>query len=155
MSLVSPNLMDFMELSSEYGMIERVVPQTWVGKSIRELNIRADYNVNIVAIKENGKMSGNIVVNTRSGLLGKVVAKYTSKTCSNCGFVASSEKLKNVPLELKNINGKDIWFANLDGKEISLDINYEVYVKKEGHNKIFNANEEITRLKQKDTKKNN
>ena len=105
-------------------------------------------------LKENGLMGGNIVVNTRSGLLGKVVAKYTSKTCSNCGFVASSEKLKNVSLELKNIDGKDIWFANLDGKEISLDINYEAYVKKEGHNKTFNANEEITRLKQKNTKKN-
>lgn len=57
MSLVSPNLMDFMELSSDFGMIERVVPQTWIGKSIRELNIRADYNVNIVAIKENGNMN--------------------------------------------------------------------------------------------------
>ena len=57
MSLVSPNLMDFMELSSDYGMIERIVPQTWVGKTIRELNIRADYNVNIVAIKDNGKMN--------------------------------------------------------------------------------------------------
>ena len=105
-------------------------------------------------LKENGLMGGNIVVNTRSGLLGKVVAKYTSKTCSNCGFVASSEKLKNVSLELKNIDGKDIWFANLDGKEISLDIDYEAYIRKEGHNKTFNANEEMTRLKQKDTKKN-
>lgn len=55
-SLVSPNLMDFMELSSDYGMIERVVPQTWVGKTIRELNVRAEYNINIVAIKDNGKM---------------------------------------------------------------------------------------------------
>lgn len=105
-------------------------------------------------LKENGLMGGNIVVNTRSGLLGKVVAKYTSKTCSNCGFVASSEKLKNVPLELKNIDGKDIWFANLDGKQISLDIECERYNQKKGHKEIFNANEEITNLKQKNTKKN-
>lgn len=105
-------------------------------------------------LKENGLIGGNIVVNTRSGLLGKVVAKYTSKTCSNCGFVASSEKLKNVPLELKNIDGKDIWFANLDGKQISLDIECERYNQKKGHKEIFNANEEITNLKQKNTKKN-
>lgn len=105
-------------------------------------------------LKENGLMSGDIVVNTRSGLLGKVVAKYTSKTCSHCGFVASAEKLKNVPLILKNENGKDIYYANLDGKEISLDQTYTQYIKSEGHNKIFNANDEIIKLKQKDTKKN-
>ena len=105
-------------------------------------------------LKENGLMKKDIVVNTRSGLLGKVVAQYTSKTCSQCGFVASSEKLKNVPLELKNIDGKDVWFAILDGKEISLDMEYETYIKAKGHNERFNANDEITRLKQKDTKKN-
>ena len=105
-------------------------------------------------LKENGLMSGDIVVNTRSGLLGKVVAKYTSKTCSHCGFVASAEKLKNVPLILKNENGKDIYYANLDGKEISLDQTYTQYVKSKGHNQIFNANDEIIKLKQKDTKKN-
>ena len=86
--------------------------------------------------------------------MGKVVAQYTSKTCSKCGFVASSEKLRNVSLELKNIAGKGVWFAILDGKEISLDMEYETYIKAKGHNERFNANDEITRLKQKDTKKN-
>ena len=106
-------------------------------------------------LKENGLMKGNIVVNTRDGLLGKVVARYTSLTCSHCGFVASAEKLKNVPLILKNENGKDIYYANLDGKEISLDQTYTQYVKSKGHNQIFNANDEIIKLKQKENTKKN
>ena len=104
-------------------------------------------------LKENGLTNGNVLVNTKSGLLAKVVAQHTSRTCSRCGFVASSEKLKNVPLELKNIGGKNIWFANLDGKEISMDTECQIS-KKKGHDEKFNANKRIIELKQKDTKKN-
>lgn len=55
-SLSSSNILDFIELSSEYGIAEVAVPETWCGKTIRQLNVRAKYGVHILAFKINGKM---------------------------------------------------------------------------------------------------
>lgn len=56
-AVTSSSILDFIELSDEYGIAEVQLPAAWVGKSIRELNIRAKYGVNIIAIRENGKIN--------------------------------------------------------------------------------------------------
>jgi len=56
-SLSSSNLLDFIELSSDYGIAEISVPESWVGKSIRELNVRAKYGVTILSFKQGGRMT--------------------------------------------------------------------------------------------------
>lgn len=48
-----PNVLEYIEVSDKYGIIEIDAPKTWVGKSIVELNIRAKYGVNVIAIKRN------------------------------------------------------------------------------------------------------
>ena len=50
-SLSSHNVLDYIELSDEYGIIEVPAPKSWVGKSLRELNVRAKLGVNIIAVK--------------------------------------------------------------------------------------------------------
>lgn len=52
-SLSSPNVLDFIELSSDYGIIELPAPKSWQGKTLKELNVRAKLGVNIIAV-ENG-----------------------------------------------------------------------------------------------------
>ena len=47
------NVFDYIELSSEYSIYEIPVLREWIGKSIKELNIRNRYNSNIIAIKKN------------------------------------------------------------------------------------------------------
>lgn len=51
-SLSSYNVLDYIELSSEYGIIEVPTPKSWVGKSLKELNVRAKLGVNILAVKQ-------------------------------------------------------------------------------------------------------
>lgn len=51
-SLASHNVLDYIELSDEYGIIEVPAPKSWVGKSLKELNVRAKLGVNILAIKQ-------------------------------------------------------------------------------------------------------
>ena len=46
---------------------EVTLPEAWVGKTIRELNIRAKYGVNIIAVRENGKI--NVVPDADLSLL--------------------------------------------------------------------------------------
>jgi trk system potassium uptake protein TrkA len=51
-SLSSYNVLDYIELSGEYGIIEVPAPKSWTGKSLKELNVRAKLGVNILAIKQ-------------------------------------------------------------------------------------------------------
>ena len=53
-SLASRNVLDYIELSEDYGIIDVPSPQSWYDKSLIELNVRAKLGVNILAIKRNG-----------------------------------------------------------------------------------------------------
>jgi trk system potassium uptake protein TrkA len=50
-NLVSSNILDYIELSPDYSIAEIVSPREWSGKTLRELNARAKYGINIMAIK--------------------------------------------------------------------------------------------------------
>lgn len=50
-NLIATNILEFIELSPEYSIIEFTVPQNWVGKKLRELNLRVRFGVNVVALK--------------------------------------------------------------------------------------------------------
>ncbi len=56
-SLSSPNVLDYIELSDEYGIIEVPAPKRWQEKSLRELNVRAKLGVNIIAIKRDKEIN--------------------------------------------------------------------------------------------------
>ena len=56
-SLSSHNVLDYIELSEDYGIIEVPAPAPWVNKSLIELNVRAKLGVNIIAIKRNGSIT--------------------------------------------------------------------------------------------------
>lgn len=51
-SLSSPNVLDYIELSDDFGIIEVPAPIKWIGKSLKSLNVRAQLGVNIIAIKQ-------------------------------------------------------------------------------------------------------
>ena len=57
MSLSSLNVLDYIELSDDYGIIEVPAPATWQDKSLIELNVRAKLGVNILAIKREGDIT--------------------------------------------------------------------------------------------------
>ncbi|ALS26788.1 TrkA family potassium uptake protein [Paenibacillus cisolokensis] len=57
--LVSPNLLDYIELSKEYTIAELAVPKEMSGKTLKELNPRARYGCSIVAIN---KLRGGIII---------------------------------------------------------------------------------------------
>ena len=50
-SLVCPNVMEYFELGEEDAIVERKAPESWVGKSLRQLNIRAKYGVSVIAFR--------------------------------------------------------------------------------------------------------
>lgn len=56
-SLSSLNVLDYIELSDEYGIIEVPAPKCWQEKSLKDLNVRAKLGVNILAVKREGKIT--------------------------------------------------------------------------------------------------
>lgn len=60
-NLVSSSVLDYIELSRECGIAEIITPAAWVGKSVRELNVRAKFGVNIIALRD--ESSDSITVN--------------------------------------------------------------------------------------------
>ncbi len=55
--LASANVLDYFELDEGCGIVELPVPKGWVGKSLRELDIRAKLGVNIIGIRHGGKLN--------------------------------------------------------------------------------------------------
>ena len=53
-SLSNPNVLDYIELSDAYGIIEVPAPKKWLDKTLKELNVRAKLGVNIIAVKRDG-----------------------------------------------------------------------------------------------------
>lgn len=50
-NLVSANILDVIELSSEYSIMEITAPNQWFNKNIKAIDARAKYGINIMAIK--------------------------------------------------------------------------------------------------------
>lgn len=56
-SLACTNVLDYIELSKDYGIIEVPAPDNWSGKTLAELHVRAKLGVNIIAIRREGNVS--------------------------------------------------------------------------------------------------
>lgn len=50
-NLISSNILDYIELSEEHSIIEYAVPESWIGKDLRDINMRLRYGVTVVAIR--------------------------------------------------------------------------------------------------------
>lgn len=56
-SLSNPNVLDYIALSEDFAIVEVPVPADWVGKSLKDLNVRAKLGVNIIAIKQGASVN--------------------------------------------------------------------------------------------------
>lgn len=56
-NLVSSNLLDFIELSPDYSIMEINAPEKWVGKTLKDLHVRATYGINIMALKKDNEIN--------------------------------------------------------------------------------------------------
>ena len=53
--LNSHNVLEYIELSEDYGILEIPAPKGWIGKTLKELNVRAKLGVNIIAVENDKK----------------------------------------------------------------------------------------------------
>ena len=62
-SLVRPNIVEYLPLVEGYSVVEIKAPDRFVGKSLKELNLRQEYRIEVIGIKspgggrQNGKLN--------------------------------------------------------------------------------------------------
>ena len=60
----SDHIFDYIELDNEFAIFEVEIPKSWLGRTVGEINIRKKYNINIMAIKRDGKLDLTITPET-------------------------------------------------------------------------------------------
>ena len=55
--LARSNILNFIELSPEFAIVEVDLPNGWAKRTIRDLDIRAKYKVNVIAIRRGSEIS--------------------------------------------------------------------------------------------------
>lgn len=54
--LSSSSVLNFIEFSEDYGIVELKAPGSWWGKTLRELDVRNTFHVTIIALRRNGAL---------------------------------------------------------------------------------------------------
>ena len=60
----SDHILDYIELDESHAIFEVSVPKAWVGKSILQLDVRKKYDINIMGIKQGGRMNVSVSPDT-------------------------------------------------------------------------------------------
>lgn len=60
----SDHVLDYLKLDNSYAIFEVSIPAEWRGKSIGQIDIRKKYGINIMAVKEKGKMNLSVTPET-------------------------------------------------------------------------------------------
>lgn len=55
-NLMSANLADWIALSPDYSVMEIATPEKWVGKTLKELNIRKVHEMNVAGIRDGDRV---------------------------------------------------------------------------------------------------
>ena len=59
------HILDYVELDAEHAIFELSIPDSWIGKTVGQLDIRNRNNINIMAFKYRGIMNMNIRSDTQ------------------------------------------------------------------------------------------
>ena len=60
----SNHILDYIKLDEDHAIFEITVPQDWVGKTVGEIDIRKRFGINIMAVKDNGRMDLSVTPET-------------------------------------------------------------------------------------------
>ncbi|MDF2879134.1 MAG: TrkA family potassium uptake protein [Clostridia bacterium] len=56
-NLISGNIIDYIQLSPDYSIMEISILPEWSNSTIRDLNVRAKYGINIIAVEHDGSIN--------------------------------------------------------------------------------------------------
>ena len=60
----SEHVLNFVDMDNECSIFELKIPKKWIGKTIREINVRQVYHINIIAIKTKERFNMSLTCDT-------------------------------------------------------------------------------------------
>lgn len=55
-NLITGNIIDYIQLSRDYSIMEIPILPQWKNQSIKDINIRAEYGINVIAVERKGEV---------------------------------------------------------------------------------------------------
>lgn len=48
---------EYVELTPEYAIFEAEMPESWIGRSLRDMDVRSRHNINVIGLKKDGRVT--------------------------------------------------------------------------------------------------
>ena len=48
---------EYVELTPEYAIFEAEMPESWIGRSLRDMDVRSRHNINVIGLKNDGRVT--------------------------------------------------------------------------------------------------
>jgi trk system potassium uptake protein TrkA len=89
-SLVMPNVIDYIELSRDFSIVEVPAPDAFVGRTLKQLELRPRLGLTLIAIKRKANDTGAVVTNIAPA------ADETIRTGDVVALLGSNERLSQL-----------------------------------------------------------
>lgn len=80
----SDSVLDYIELDDGYSIFEMAIPEEWYNKTIGNLDIRKKYGINILGVRDFGKLNMNITPSTLLDTESSVLVLGSMKAIQKC-----------------------------------------------------------------------
>ena len=78
------HILDYIELDDSHAIFEVALPESWVGRSVGDLDIRKRWNINILAVKEDGHRNAVLTPDTVLRAGATLLALGTTHDLQKC-----------------------------------------------------------------------
>ena len=101
-NLIFPGIVDYIEMDHDITILSIHVPEDWIGKDMRSLEVRQKYNITVVAIKRESE----VIVNPQPDLTIKqddlVIVLGKAEDIRNCGEECAQRLDRKNPVSYKS-----------------------------------------------------
>lgn len=80
----SESIRDYIEIDSDYSIFELSIPADWSCKTVAQLDIRKKYGINVLGIREDGKLNMNVTPDTVLGEGNTILVLGHQKSIQKC-----------------------------------------------------------------------
>lgn len=80
----SSHILDYIELDDDHAIFEVDMPESWIGKTVIEVDVRRKYGINIMGIKESGRLNLTITPETRFHAADTILVLGKYKNLQKC-----------------------------------------------------------------------
>ena len=80
----SDHILDYIELDGDYSIFEVSIPREWDQKTVLQMDIRKKHGINILGIRQNGRLSLDVAPDTVFTSTGSVLVLGRQKDVQKC-----------------------------------------------------------------------